>query len=480
MDKNCIQLEMNFEGRAGNHFRTCLDAGIFQILAELPVPDASLSTDEVKAKYADFEYLVLSRKTPTALAFTDAIPDAMDPVIFASAVCQTNRDHHLLYLSGRDRAEKDLYEQARLAMGEGFKNFCCVSGKAVEGENAVQTWKRKFTESPCTLNLLKNEFGDSIVTGAVVNPFKYTSPDLCLQYSKLIRKVNAGASFAVTQYGWDILKMQELRWNLYQRSCHIPTLARLRFLTPEKAQAICEGKVPGVHISQDLEHVLKREMQYSRTQFEAAQIRRLQIHAAGARFLGYSGLQIAGAESPEHLEMLLDKIDETNQEFSDFATWSSMYHQYYERLDMAPYPYRFYFFEKLLQTAQPPDALAVNTDECAPSSSGERFRYQIGKLLCGHADELPAGEKRLTKKLLFGCRSCEKCRLPQTFYICPETCPMHRANGPCGETGVDGSCPFYQKQKRECIYLRQMRLVNDLHEFPALEENVIPGGWNKG
>ncbi|MBO5958755.1 MAG: methylenetetrahydrofolate reductase C-terminal domain-containing protein, partial [Lentisphaeria bacterium] len=47
-------------------------------------------------------------------------------------------------------------------------------------------------------------------------------------------------------------------------------------------------------------------------------------------------------------------------------------------------------------------------------------------------------------------------------------------NGPCGETGANGSCPF--DPKKECIFLRQMRLVKELRSYPALEENVIPGG----
>lgn len=474
MSRNCIQLEMNFNGNEGNIFRSRLETGDFQILAEIPLPEGESSSDEINGRYADFEYLVLGRKTPASLAFTTENLTSTDPVLFASAICKTDRDRHLIYLSGRDRTKQQIFEMARLATGEGFKNFCCVSGKPLPGEDARKSSERLFTESPCTLEELRDNFGNSILTGAVVNPYKYTADALCTQFFKLIRKVNAGASFVVTQFGWDILKLQELRWNLFQRSCHIPSIARLLFLSQDKAKELCEGTVPGVQISPDMAYILRRELQYTRPQFEAAQIRQLQLYAAGARLIGYSGIQIAGADSPDKLEMLLDKIDEALLEFKDFNTWCSAYRQYYERLDMAPYPHRFYLFENLLSSALPPEPPPFAAADFTACNGKELFRYRLGKLLCGHATELPASEKRLTKKMLFGCKSCNRCRLPQTLYICPETCPIHRANGPCGEIRVDGTCPFDHQQ--ECIYMRQLRLVNRLRCYPALEEGVVPGG----
>lgn len=474
MSRNSIQLEMNFNGSEENLFRSRLESGEFQILAEIALPEGEISADEINGRYADFEYLVLGRKNPTSLAFTTENLTNTDPVLFASAICKTDRGRHLLYLSGRDHTKQQLFEMARLATGEGFKNFCCVSGKPLPGEDARKSSEHPFTESLCTLSELKENFEKNILTGAVVNPYKYTADALCTQFFKLIRKVNAGASFVVTQFGWDILKLQELRWNLFQRSCHIPSIARLLFLSQEKAKELCEGKVPGVQISPDLAYILRRELQYTRPQFEAAQIRQLQLYAAGARLIGYSGIQIAGADTPDKLEMLLDKIDEALLEFKDFNAWCSAFRQYYERLDMAPYPYRFYLFKNLLSSALPPDPLPFAEADFTTCTGKEIFRYHLGKLLCGHAAELPASEKRLTKKLLFGCKGCNRCRLPQTFYICPETCPIHRANGPCGEIRVDGTCPFDHQQ--ECIYIRQLRLVNKLRCYPALEEDVVPDG----
>ena len=45
----------------------------------------------------------------------------------------------------------------------------------------------------------------------------------------------------------------------------------------------------------------------------------------------------------------------------------------------------------------------------------------------------------LVKRPLFGCQACGNCVLGHLEYVCPETCPKHLRNGPCGGTH-DGQC----------------------------------------
>lgn len=480
MSEDCIQLEMNFEGNTENIFRKRFNHGDFQILAEIPLPSANTRVKEEAAKFAEYEMIALRSKMAAGLAFVDEYPSAegsVDPVLFAMELCHTNRDQHLFYVSGRNRSVQSQYEIIRVARGEGFKNFCIVSGSPVMYETAGETSNRRFAESVLLLDRLQHDPIEDVFAGCSVNPYKYTAPDLCMQNFKLAKKINCGASFAVAQYGWDMMKLQELRWYLSHRSMHVPTIARLLFLTPERAEAICAGRVPGVHISPDFAKLLSNEMQHSRYQFEAAQLRRLEIHAVGARLLGYSGVQIAGIERPAQYSVLLERIESTLQEFPDFETWRTMYRQYYERLDMAPYPYRFYFFKDLFSAVQPPDEPLINDSGIPECSASERMMYKIGQTMFSHANELPASERRLTKKMLFNCRSCDRCRLPETFYVCPENCPMKLANGPCGASDPDGSCFFSEgKEKKECIYQKQLRIVNELREYPQLEEHVVPDG----
>ena len=483
MKSDCIQLEMNFEGNTENIFRKRLNNGEFQVLAEIALPSANARVREEAEKYAEYEMIALRSKMPAGLALVDEYPSpegSVDPVLFAMELCHTNRDHHLFYVNGRNRSVQNQYEIIRVARGEGFKNFCAVSGTPVAYEDAKETARRRFAESVLLLDRLRQDPIDGVYAGCSVNPYKYTASDLCMQNFKLIKKINCGAAFAVTQYGWDLMKLQELRWYLSHRAAHIPMLARLLFLTPERAEAICAGRVPGVHISPDFAKLLGREMQHSRYQFEAAQLRRLEIHAVGACLLGYSGVQIAGIDRPEQFSALLERIGNAMREFPDFESWRTMYRQYYERLDMAPYPHRFYFFKNLFSTSQPPDEPQINDSGIPDCTSSERIAYKIGNAMFSHAGELPASERRLTKKLLFNCKSCNCCRLPETFYICTENCPMKLANGPCGASNADGSCFFStEKEQKACIYQKQMRIVNMLRGYPALEERIVPDGLNK-
>ena len=474
MKSDCIQLEMNFEGNTENIFRKRLNNGEFQVLAEIALPSANARIREEAEKYAEYEMIALRSKMPAGLAFVDEYPSpegSVDPVLFAMELCHTNRDHHLFYVNGRNRSVQNQYEIIRVARGEGFKNFCAVSGTPVAYEDAKETARRRFAESVLLLDRLRQDPIDGVYAGCSVNPYKYTASDLCMQNFKLIKKINCGAAFAVTQYGWDLMKLQELRWYLSSRGMHLPSIARFLMLTPERARELCSGKVPGIHISPDLEGMLHQEMSHSMGQFEAAQWRRIQIHAAGARFLGYSGIQIAGVERPDQIHTLLNRISEAMKEFSSFEDWLHTYCEYYDRLDLAPYPFRFYEFEDLFSSAKLPEQLVHTPAEIRSMTAGEKFRYDLASRLFAHADTLPANEKYLTKKLLVSCKSCANCRLPLTQFVCPENCPKHLANGPCGAVKVDGTCEFAHQ---ECIHLKRMRIAALSNDYVSLEEKVIP------
>ncbi len=47
--------------------------------------------------------------------------------------------------------------------------------------------------------------------GAVVSPFKFTEPEMMMQFYKMEMKFRAGAGFFVTQLGYDAKKLRNLR-----------------------------------------------------------------------------------------------------------------------------------------------------------------------------------------------------------------------------------------------------------------------------
>ena len=53
------------------------------------------------------------------------------------------------------------------------------------------------------------------------------------------------------------------------------------------------------------------------------------------------------------------------------------------------------------------------------------------------------------KRPLFGCRACGNCVLGQLEYVCPETCPKHLRNGPCGGAYL-GQC---EVAEQPCVWV---------------------------
>lgn len=76
----------------------------------------------------------------------------------------------------------------------------------------------------------------------------------------------------------------------------------------------------------------------------------------------------------------------------------------------------------------------------------------------------------ISKQGVVGCESCGQCRLGDTLYICPETCPKGLANGPCGGTTLD-RCEFGD---RECIHSVKARLAKAVGQTDVLKEKLIP------
>jgi methylenetetrahydrofolate reductase (NADPH) len=473
MNRESIQLEMNFDGTNENRFKQRFDLGEFQLIAELPVPSADTPLADAVRRAADFEYLIHSQEHPKAsIAFINEAPAgyALDMVQFASELCKYSRDRHVLYLHGRDHTVGSILESVRHAHSEGFKNFCAVTGAAVHGETADQTRKHVFLESVNMLGAIRDTGLPSISVGAVVNPYQYTPESAYAQSFKMFRKLANGADYLVAQYGWDMMKLQEMIWNLFRREINIPTVARLLFLTPDNAEQVCAGAYHGIHISPDFEVLLKKERSHSFAQFEAAQLRRIQIHAAGARLLGFSAVQIAGITNVALLETVLQKIREAFREFQTFQDWRTAYGEYYDRLDMAPYPNEFYLFNKLLESDLPTEQLALAAG-IRPLTRSERFRLNLAGSLLSNADKLPARERRLTKKILVSCRGCDQCRLPLTDYVCPETCPKGLANGSCGCCKANGECELTGE---ECIFAKRLRIADSRIDYSSLEEGAVP------
>lgn len=472
-----IQLEMNFETNR-NRLRGNLNGGEFFVLFEVNTPSRQADLEVSRERLRDMEFAAAGVGTlSTGLALTErpgGSADSWDMAEFAEALAPDERDRHLIVLSGRDKREEELLATARLCGNSGFTNMVLVSGNSHSGENSRQTSKRNFCESVNAIYELRKRYQREFHIGCGVNPYKYNPGDLFAQYFKLIKKLHFGADFFVTNFGWDMLKLQELRWYLESRGLHIPAIARVMMLSPDRLESISKGGYPGVHLSPDLNIILQNESKYSFAQFESAQWRRIQLQAAGCKLLGYNGIQLAGVERPDKLRTAAARISEALEEFKHFEDWRKAYHEYLARAEMAPYPYRFYLFNQLFSQAYYDGGQRMNEGQMPGAGRWERFYYHICDFMFRHAHKQAPGEHLLSKRLLAGCMLCERCRLPQTHYVCPRTCPKGLSNGPCGGSRVDGECELGGKP---CVHGRTLRLALWRHEADALEERYVRSGW---
>ncbi|MDD3885257.1 MAG: methylenetetrahydrofolate reductase C-terminal domain-containing protein [Victivallaceae bacterium] len=471
-----IQLEINLTPPKRNRFREAVERGEFVMLVEHSSPGKANPPEACAERLAALEKCVLDiSSVNTALAITDRgfTIDAWRAVEYAAALSPENRDRHLVYISGRDTAPEEVRNLISIAANNGNLNVVATTGSALPGDGVRETRRRSFTESVNILEMIGERPANNFFTGGVVNPFQYTPFTLLGQYGKLARKYLAGASFAVTQAGWDMLKLQSLFWYQMGRGVYNPMIARLILLTPERVEQILNGGMPGVNISPDFRKILDKELRYSVNQFESAQLRRLELQAAGCRLLGFSGIQLAGVDQPHRVKVVAERIGAALREFTSFGHWLEEYNSYLARTEMAPFSSSFYLYDRTLHrpypTEAPPTANEVGSLCVTPL---EKLKFNLRRALFERSSRRPGGST-LGKKLLSHCRGCQRCRLADTWFVCTENCPKRLANGPCGGVRPDGECEL---QNFECIHSRIARLAHWRGEIARVDEKLLPPG----
>lgn len=468
-----IQLDMNLEKRSGNAFRSSLENGKFTVLVECSVPPEEIDPASAAERLAALESAVLKPSgLNTGLAFTDF--DTRNrrwrAAEFATRLPENNRDRHVVYISGSNTGKNQASLLAAMAVNAGIPNIVPVSGTLPLNVSGVRDCRKvQFTESTGLLRMFRNM--PDAFCGCTVNPFQYMAYPLLGQYFKMVKKINCGAGFIVAQAGWDMLKIQSLAWFMMNRKLFYPMLARLIILTPEKVEEIVAQRHPGIRISNDFRRILERELHYSKNQFEAAQYRRIELQAAGCRLMGFSGIQVSGAENPLKAQLILSRIEQSLKEYSDFNTWLEEYNAYMASAEMAPFSNNFQLYDPILSRDYPMDTGVVSNDIGSPVCGGfENILLKLKEAMFSSADTQRSGHLAVAKTLLAGCRKCSSCRLPLREYVCTEQCPKRLADGPCGGVKPDGSCEL---GKFECIHSKVVRFAHKRGTLPELETKIV-------
>ena len=452
-----------------NRLRESLAARRFTITVEVVPPSRGVALDDALAAAMTLARGIAGDDRIAGLSVTDRVlgDDDHDPVTAAVLLARESGKSPLVHLSGKDRTPSQTTRSLEELASAGLENVLCVTGdrlKAMPSDRRVP-----FLESVHAIALARRALPSALI-GAAISPFKYTEEETHNQYFKMARKHAAGADFLVTQVGWDPRKLAELMMYRRWHALGQPVLVNLMPLPTGAARRLHTGSVPGVVVSDDL-LALVEAAAATPDKGRAARLSRLALQIVGAERLGYAGVQLSGLSCSTDVARVLDLAEEWRQRAPAAADWWQAWSEWTRlpsgrpaRLQREP---GYFVFDP---TTGRPTARARISQRLrrraleAVHDIVFDFESPIARLLRPLARRVASGSgvaarlvrlERWLKRPLVGCEVCGRCRLPDTFYVCPETCPKGLANGPCGGSR-DNIC---EAGDRECVHSLIYRLA---------------------
>ena len=411
----------------------------------------------------------------------------------------------VIHLTCKDLNRNGLESEAWMLNSEGFHNILAMTGDYPVGGNDGLA-KPVFDIDSIGLISMLHTMNDGLSSknardtdhqlektrfciGAVTTNFKLREGEVVPQYMKLSKKVDCGAHFIINQIGFDSRKISELRCYMDAHGMKAtPLIGNVYLLSLRVAQLFHEGRIPGVVVTQALwEHCQKqaRSPDGGKSFFRELAAKQIAIY----RGLGYRGVYLGGIHTLPAIENIL-QIERT------FAPddWK----QFAREIQFSR-PGEFFYYPN-----NPGTSLADSSRENArPSDSSEHvtIAYQLSKFshrtmfvpgksfakwgakICADSKDPYQGPpplralEHLSKAVLFQCKDCGDCSLPEIAYLCPESqCAKNQRNGPCGGTR-EGRCEV--DGYGDCIWLRAYeRLKHDGVEQTLLQH--APTVQNQG
>jgi len=326
--------------------------------------------------------------------------------------------------------------------------------------------------------------------GAVVNPFKVREPDQMMQFHKLELKIALGARFIITQLGFNLRKLYELKQYMRRQGLdHIPVLANVYVPTAKIAQLMQSGELAGCVVSDELIRRLETEKKPQR-------LERAALMVAAVKDLGFAGAHIGGF-GLTHGDFMT--IIERAQSIG--AGWRARVQEL-----IFSYPNEFYLLplgtnglsdetgQYQVSKTKPRASLlqhlsaVVHRHLISPQSLVGRFL--ASRLNPGNQPlrtnswrqgfwYLLLGPSSLYRKLTLGCVSCGDCLQDHLNYVgCSmRWCYKELRNGPCGGSRVDGTCEA--RPELPCIwnriYLGTLAIGDDPRKFARVL--IPPRDW---
>lgn len=416
---------------------------------------------------------------PLVAAVADRVGGNFDITPVDAYTTLTHPTPALIHFSGKDRERSDLLAQLDRMDRIGVNQLLLISGDRLPvhepGRHPV-----RYLESVPALQIARAARPGWLL-GAALNPFKYREEEGSAQYLKAQKKLSAGADFLTLQLGFDARKhMEAIAWMANQKAPK-PLLACVMGLTQPRATML--KRVPGVVVSPSMFDVLVAEATVSKDHAQSRCIDRLALQIVGLRLMGYAGIHLSGIHTAQELETLEQRISVWANSIGSVEQWQSAWTASWQLPGQLPV------------TFNPPGASWYLGESSVQATSGEMLRYHVLASLhsqlfsrttllsraFGWAVRRPVWSsskgarwlhqlERSLKRPLVGCDTCGQCRLEDTLYICPETCPKGLSNGPCGGTQLN-RCEFGD---RECVHSVKYRIAKTARQIPLLADRLIP------
>jgi len=477
---------MTAEGEAQkrNHLKLALEKGEFIYTAELVLGrDHNVAEAETFVKEA-----AAATDGIKVISVTD-LPGgnpALPPEAFVSSI-QEKGLTPMAHLTGKDGNRSSLEGRLHALARLGVENILALTGDAQKEGFAGRSKPVYDLDSVLILWLveamrkgIEYKLGTRTVhstpfdffAGAVVNPYKVREPDQMMQFYKLQLKVAVGAQFIITQLGYNLRKLYELKQYLERENLgHIPVLANVYVPTAKIAQMMQSGELAGCAVTDALIKRLETEKKPQR-------LERAALLVAAVKELGFAGAHIGGFGLAHR-----DFMTIAERAAAIGGDWRN-------RLDELVFPCADEFY--LLPAAKDGLSDGAGNYQLSHTQPHATFTQWLSKRVHRHliaegslgarffgprlkADGKAASWRHglwywllepssLYRKATLGCKSCGDCLQDHLDYAgCSmRWCYKELRNGPCGGSRVDGTCEA--RPEEPCVWnviYRGARAVGD-------------------
>lgn len=459
-------------------FREALEKGEFVITVEL-VPGRGVSGPALEAPAAFARRVRETGLGVHAISLTDGPGGgpAIQPDALAAEVAAEGMDA-LVHLACRDLNRNAFEARVSALARRGLSHVLALTGdyptapsgtiarpvfdfdsvQAISFLKACNAGLEVPGRKPGTMERLP---ATKFFVGAAISPFKTREDELVPQFAKMEKKLAAGADFLVTQLGYDLRRFHELLRYLRARRLRVPVLGNVYVLSAGAARTMRRGEVPGCVVTERLLRTLEAEAQ-APDKGRGARLERAARMVAVFKGMGFQGVHLGGFGLKfDDVQFILRRAEEGAAQWESFVPEIQFADEGEVYLFPPPATYR---------PDAPPDSDALQDRRGGSAGLFYRVMRLFHRALfregavgyramrgfyraidgieplksVGHAAEFGV------KRLLFGCRDCGDCALPDTAYHCPEShCPKGQRNGPCGGSR-DGCCEVFPD--RPCLW----------------------------